>query len=881
MALRKTSRVVGAVAVLAITSLAVNTALASDLGARVSVNIAAQPLEAALLELSKQGHLQLVIATGSLPARTSERLAGNMPLRSALHLLLEGSGFTYKLVGDHTIAIVRIEGAPAQPSQSSPPPTVIPENSADPAPSSFSPDAAVGDQRKTSGETTVKHHGWLARIASFFVACGASSFSCAQAQSAAGAELAEPEGLQEIVVTAQRREESVQRTPITINVVSGAQLVSEGATDVIRASELIPGVQVVPSQLNGAQIAIRGIVNNNPNVGSDPSLAMSVDDVYIARAQAALASFYDIARVEVLKGPQGTLYGRNSVSGAMNIVTNDPKHEWGADGYVEFGNYNAKTFEGAFNAPIGEHIALRLAGQEVKHSGYIDDYWTNEDNKAGRAKLLVELSDKASVLLSASIFHQVGVGDISPAYPFANASNPWNPSETVPRGTSYTDNLVNNYSLKFNWDTFLGNLTYIRGYTRFGENISLPPGFAAVIRRIGTSKQNTDEVRLASHSSADVQGHFAWVAGIFTYDETQDQFRHVEVPGFGNLIQDAGYPHVYAQSVAEFAQGTYAILDHLRVTLGVRNTNESKNAIGTNSTSQFGAITVANENVEEKDSKVNYRLAIEGDLTPSSLLYASVTTGFHGGGWMDSPPPYETYRPETITSFEVGSKNEFLDHRLRVNAGAYYYDYKNFLVSVQSALAPTCACFVNAPKARAEGVEVESQFAITSYDTLSVNFAYEDSDYTNFKVFFPFSASLPGGTPIPATGTSPAGVDYSGTPFPYVSKWSGNASLQHIFPLPNGADINATVFTQYRTVYPGGLGDDPGLRQPGYTKTDVSVGYNAPKNRWSVTLYARNLERAPAVFQAGRGPGPPGPANPITVGLGEPRTFGVRLAARY
>ena len=704
------------------------------------------------------------------------------------------------------------------------------------------------------------------------------------AQDAAHAEnqaSAADSSITEVIVTAQHRKENVQKTPIVVNVLTAKDLAQSGATDVTRIGELVPSVHVATSALGGAQVAVRGIVNNNVNVGSDPSLAMSVDDVYIARAQAALSSIYDVSRVEILKGPQGTLYGRNSISGAMNIVTNDPSHHFGGNLSADLSNYNSHIVEGALNIPLGTAVALRVAGQSVKHDGYVDHFWGDDDRQAVRVKLLADLNENTQLVLSASIFKLGGVGGLSVNLPYGDPSDPWNPGQTNNRSGAKLDDTVKTYSGKFTWHNDLGTLTYIRGYMQFDEDYNQAPSFPlSVLHRWGVSKQNTDEVRFTSSTAADAAGKLAWVVGAFNYNEDQTQFRHVEaLLPFGALVQDAGYPNVHAQSFAVFAQGTYALRDHLRVTLGVRSTDEAKSAVGSNDTTLAGHFSSTPTKFEQSSSKVSYKLGVEGDVAANSLAYASITTSFHGGGWQDGATPADsTYKPEDITSYEIGLKNEFDHRRLRFNIGAYYYDYKNFLVSVSDRLSPTCACFVNAPKATAFGVESETQFLLTPDDRFSLNVAYEDTDYKDFKFYEPYYTTGITGHAIPATATSPAGTDLSGTEFPFVSKISGNAAYQHSFHLSNGGTVTASVNSQFRSRYYASLANNAAYRQKGYTKSDLNVTYASPAN-WSLSAYVRNLEKAPAVSQFGTPfGGGPGPNN---VALGTPQTYGVRLATSF
>jgi len=692
--------------------------------------------------------------------------------------------------------------------------------------------------------------------------------------------------LETVVVTAQRRRESAQKTPLVVNVLSSKLLTQEGATDVERVGELVPSVHVDVNPLGGAAIGIRGIVNANPNVGSDPSVAMSVDDIYIARAQAAIASIYDVSRIEVLKGPQGTLYGRNSISGALNIVTNDPVlQKYSGNISAEFGDYYAHTFEGAINVPIGDEVALRLSGETVNHDGYVTDiynglttHWDDEDTQAGRIKLLIQPNDALKAIFSASLYHEGGAGQLSVDFPYTNPATPWNTStpafDTTPSGKPGYDDNVYDLSGKLIWDSSPATVTLIAGFTQFDENYIAPPAPPlSFLQRVGRSNQVTTELRVASHSTAAAAGTYSWVGGLFFYQEVQNQFRHVEAylpTPFGLLFLDqhAGYPHVYAGSAAVFGQGTYAITDHLRATLGLRGTAEAKNAIGQNITTLGGMPSTVDETPSETDRALNYRAELETDVTPNSLLYVSVTTGFHGGGWQDGINALdETYRPEYLTSYEIGSKNEFFDHQLRFNLDGYYYDYKDFLANVNDLQAPTCACNANAPRARAEGVELETQYALTANDIFGLNAAWEDTQYTKFVLSYPFTPQVTFGT---QTGTN---YNLSGATFPLVSKFSGNVSYTHTFPLENGDTITANVFSQFRTKFYGLLSENPAAYVPASTKTDVNISY-ASTQRWTITGFVRNIENNPGVQAYGTNVGS---SSVATASLSAPRTYGGRL----
>ena len=301
---------VATVAVVTLSALPLSSAVSADAATRLTVDIAPQSLEAALVELSKQGRLQLVIAANSLPAKTSVELRGSMPLGVAFDRLLQDTGLTYKLVGEHTIAIVKASGT----RQRSDPP-ISPGATGEASSGSPNPDSNVDARARTdnadTGDHAVKHRNPLIRLATLLGICASTSTGvCAQETT--------PPQLEEIIVTARKRDESLQNVPVAVAVVSQDQLRNNLASDLSKVGELAPQVSMSQGGSGtGAVITVRGVSSGSNDAGLDQSVAIEVDGVPISRGQVISASIFDLQQVQVLQGPQALFFGKNSPAGVI------------------------------------------------------------------------------------------------------------------------------------------------------------------------------------------------------------------------------------------------------------------------------------------------------------------------------------------------------------------------------------------------------------------------------------------------------------------------------------------------------------------------------------------------------------------------------------
>jgi iron complex outermembrane recepter protein len=739
------------------------------------------------------------------------------------------------------------------------------------------------------------------------------------------------EGLQEIVVTAQRREENLQHAAIAVTAVSGGELAQADATRFEDLTELVPSLQVAPAAGPYPLFYLRGVGNFNGNALSDSAVAINLGDVYVARPSSANGMFYDIDRLEVLKGPQGTLYGRNATGGAINVIPNKPTDEFGGEFTADFGNYDAKNFSGYINLPFNSVVKSRLSVQSTEHSGYMSDGTDDDYGRAARLQVLVTPNDDLSINTSGDFYHQGGkgvgatllqsgvpgfvdgnprVGNTSPAinaiysqtfyFPAGDTLGPLltktlliPPSET----NIQQDNDFWGVSTTVNWKTNAGTLTVIPAYRHAAlDYTSTTAGF--LIQQDEADKQESFEARFASNTNQAL----TYLAGIYYLNEK------IETP---HVVYDQQYNassqeyDTSTQSYAAFSRLGYAITDSFRLNAGLRFTSDHKYFDGVlHSESvvcpgafipppfgpQFcfggvGQVTVPGTpiavNASDDWRQTTWRAGAEYDVTSSSMLYASVETGFKAGGFFftnDNP----TYQPEKITAYTVGSKNRFLDNRLQLNGELYYWIYKNQQISHVGVDTAGTIIFPtdNVGQAKMKGVELESQYLVTTTTLLTADVDYLDAVYDSYTYLYPNLGAPPvTACPVSLTGT---GANYtvncSGKTPPQAPRWSVDLGLQQTVPVGN-ASIVGTIDTHFQTETLTGLEFSGLEEQHGYWLSNATLGYRAAHDRWNVTGYVNNLSDKTVI--SATFPNPLAGAALTAATIRPPRTYGVRIGVKF
>lgn len=777
-------------------------------------------------------------------------------------------------------------------------------------------------------------------------------------------------GLADIIVTATKVETTLQKTPQAIQTIDGATLARAGVSSAQQLSKLVGGLQIEQNG-SGASIFIRGVGSRVLSPSSDPAVAFSVDGVFYARPVGTSASLFDISRIEVVKGPQGTLYGRNATGGAVNVVSNHPTlGQRSLQGEVEVGNYSSVRAIAAVNLPIGDNAAFRIAGQTVYHNGYLSDGYSDDDTKSARASLLFKPHDGLSLYLSADYAHQGGMGPgtvpvgpgpnaalttrfVVPGAPYTGPSDPRingffqssAPRDSIPlpipgvycpglplNGASgaaivnapalplcahpigvnpiladgFLDNDFYGANITADADVGIGRLTAIGGYrgTKLDTRFSVDPSPQLNKNRIN---QFSGEVRLASKPG---DGKLKWLIGGFYLHEKQvtstvNSTNNSAVGGtcIGALDPDGPGPAapipglclasvtvqstfgvvdpgIINETYAGFGQATYSFTPWLRLTGGVRYTHEHKaeenGVITTTYAVPAGTSSSYPSEGSVKYNNVSYRAGAEIDVAPRSMLYATYSTAFHAGGFnlgiRQGPNTYE-YKPEKVASYVVGIKNRFLDNRLQINVEGFWLNYNNYqqnnfgrvndgsIPCSQLGIVPACPFTLrteNAAKARVRGIEGDIVFAPIRDTTINVDILYNDAKFRRFDLANPFDPSAPP-------------TSYAGNRIPGSYPLTITGGINQAFPLANGGRLIADARTQYKKGTYLWFVHVPGDYQKSNTRTDLSLTYEAPEGRFSITGYVRNVENKATLLQ-----GAPidNTSGVVWTNLNPPRTFG-------
>jgi iron complex outermembrane receptor protein len=631
--------------------------------------------------------------------------------------------------------------------------------------------------------------------------------------------------LEEVTVTAQKRSENLQDVPLAVTAINADTLLQNGGQNVQGIEGLVPNVEINTSNA-ATGVAIRGIFSTNDSAQGDPAAAYHVDGVYLGRPQSVGGLLFDIDHIEVLRGPQGTLYGRNATAGAINIVTRRPTFQNEGQIGAEIGNYGLYGFSGVGNVTTGDKLAARLAFRTLKRDGFaVDERSDDLDSKSVRTEVLLNPTSDLSVLLAADYDSRQGVG--SAAYRLAVPRvDPRSTNVSVP--DAHIDSKNWGAHLELNWDLDFATLTMLPAY----HHLDLDHRYASD-RQIQWNQdvdQNSFEARLAS--SADRR--LTWIVGAFYWEELQEYVQTLLPPP---TTVRFGYTHIDSYSRAAFGQATLAFTDSLRVTAGLRYTDDRKKQNGSTQVRVASGALVSNiPNVADSSwNKLNWKATLEYDLAARSLLYATAATGYKAGGNYDGLAP-NSYEPEEVMSYEVGSKNRLFGGALQLNVDVFRYGYHDYQASqlgclnLPANLAPCSASgrlTYNADKAHVWGLEAEMQWAITPADRLNMVAAYTESEFDDFV--------------LPVTPFS-SGGDFSGNPLPKSPRTQVTLDFTHRFDLAGGGRLTAGA--RARHVSDQYLLFDirsPITKQPAYEMGDVSLVYTAPKDRWEVSAYCNNV----------------------------------------
>lgn len=671
---------------------------------------------------------------------------------------------------------------------------------------------------------------------------------------ASRAQTAAPESgrLADVTVTAQKIAQPSSKTALSLTAVTGEDLRTAGATTAVGLTNLIPNVQIAPGTSGSTDISIRGIGSTNTTEVGDPATAFHIDGVYLGRPQSAGATFYDLERVEVLRGPQGTLYGRNATAGAVNLITNKPGKKFAGEANLSVGNYGLYSFEGMLNAPVSEQFALRAVVSSSSRDGYLttrspaNGFGKNRDdadNLSARVHGLVTFNADTKLLLTVDTSRNKGAGPGTvPVATFLNNSGTAQRTSLSNVNEGRRDDSSNGFTAELTAQTGIGEFTYLGAYRTFDRN-NVGSTNATASLTDSQFSQTSHELRLASTGNSASKSDLTWVAGLYFFNEKGNIDAAFTNPALANqfgpgnpgvrFIQDP----VNSKSNAIFGQATYSVRPDLRLTAGLRVTSDEKSRDGrtTNLAGTFNAPSLVNK------AKVNYdqttwKLGADYDLARNVLVYGNVATGYKAGGYFDGSNAAgdNTYRPELLTSVEAGIKGRFLDNRLRLSAAVFSYDYKDLQISyvtVDPLSNQIGTITTNAAKAKNTGFELEAKLAVSGNGTVNAALGLLNAKYGDFV--------------FPVIAGRPVAINLAGQQLDKAPSATLTLGYTHDWTLSSGAAVTAYVGTRYSSSYKlsnFAIVTPIQYTQPSFTRTDVSVTYTAPRDKWYLQGYAKNLE---------------------------------------
>lgn len=706
--------------------------------------------------------------------------------------------------------------------------------------------------------------------------------------------------LREIIVTGTKTgAQNLQSTPAAVSVVDGTLLESQGLSTIQDVAAYVPNL-VFSRNTAAALIFIRGIGSNNAGAGSDPSVTQQIDGVYIARASAQLSDFFDVERIEVLRGPQGTLYGRNAVGGTINVISRRPSDTFGGRLRAGYGNYDARSLEGYVTGPLAsDKFAASLAMSYREHDAYFNNIVPGFKD-VGSAK---RYGARAQLRYNASPdFDFTLRGDYSLLNEFYDSfDHLLNP---VPFNAPLANSLVGSYrDVALNLDqkirTDAGGVSG-EGNWRFGEGFALKSITAYRHSKSRTANDNDATDLFISHAtfleedkafSQELNLNYTAdrlkaVAGLYYFGDTDFQSnRSVTPPSIfspppRSFIAQAS-PTVKTRSYAAFAQANFEVVPDLTLIVGGRYTTERKTIDQTFLRTSLNPATLGASLpgfpslflAKRRDNAFTPKFGIDFQATPDVFFYASATRGFKSGGFNNAAVSAATagFDPEKIWSYEAGAKTQFLDRRLRLNLTGFVYDYTD--LQVRQFLGPGNAVISNAASARVKGLELELLAKPVRNVQFTANASVLDAKYRKFPtapVAGGFARFIPNQRCVPLAPPNVCTIDASGNRLDNAPRYSGLLALDYT---PTIGDYDFSAHVDYtwrsRTFY------DPSnvmiASQPKYGLFNANVGFGPSEKGWKIESYIRNItNKKYYVIVAGNGFTPGAIA-------GDPRTYGVRV----
>jgi len=696
--------------------------------------------------------------------------------------------------------------------------------------------------------------------------------------------------LEEVVVTAQKRAESLQDVPLAVSTLSGEDLTNFGVSGTQALQMTTPGL-VFSNTGASAQPYLRGVGTRLALNGLESSIATYVDDRYISRPAGAMFEFADVERVEVLKGPQGTLYGRNATGGAIRVITKGVADELEGSVKANTGNFGAYSLSGTVSVPFTDDFAARFTALTKQRDGYADNLsplgvseLDDQDYQAFRTKLRWDMTDNVTARLTLGYSER----DDMAGNDIVDLSPPGLNTGIAQGGISGKDNdeAATAIKQKLERETYSGQLRFDIAFDQVdfasittyadAEGNNPTDGDGTSARSLDApniydeSQDFSQEFQLVSNSG----DSWDWILGAYFFNSDTDYELTIDVGRDFDLSQ--GVQNVETTAWAIFGQTTWHIDDAWALTLGARWNAEEKEAETLASTRVPVTVTPGLP-FEDKESWDEFtpKVTLEYNLS-DAMLYLTYARGFKSGGYNYPAAGMQPLDPEVLDMVEFGLKGDFLDDSVRVNASLYYYDYSDLQVTRAASGAGSLVTTENAADAEILGFDADITWLATEHLTVKAGVSLLDTEYqdydANAKVF---NAVLTGDPSVP--GMSDIGFDASGRSMLRAPDWSGFISGEYEFEVGD-ATVPVVVTYSYKDEFEFDFVADPSserLLHESYGLLSARISYVTPAADWIVAAWGSNLtdeEYYDDIAGNSRG---------IRGSWGAPRTYGVDVTFNF
>jgi iron complex outermembrane recepter protein len=696
-------------------------------------------------------------------------------------------------------------------------------------------------------------------------------------------------GLQEVIVTAQKRPENVATVPMVVSVLTNQELLATGIDSTQELEWATPGL--VFGNTNGfAEPYIRGVGSDLITPGQDSPVGFYLDGVYLPFINSLLQQFGDISRIEVLKGPQGTLYGRNTTGGAINIITRDPEQTFSADASVSGGNDGYARATTYVTGGLADGLSANFAGVYTAHNGFVNvvnngDRVDNLDQFGLRAKIKYDVNDSWNVLFGGDYLEKHDTSDavytdlvgsntplppgVGPAFrPYTTYTN----LEPLPQrtATDFGSNLT--VHGRMSWADFTAITGFRDDYmtsSTDGDGTTLP---LYAYRSVEGEQQFTQEAQLTSSGSGPLQ----WIGGLYyleanAFDGPVEVWGGIPVDAPPNVAVVAGRTHI--DSYAGYGQASYQLPDGFKLIAGVRTTYEQRKLTAQSdfttdflSPAELRALPV---DTSKGWTATNPKATFQWE-NPGQLLYATYSTGFKAGSYtLLSPGSAGPLDPENIKAYEIGGKHNlpFLNNG-HVDWAVFYYNYSNMQVSVQDPATGGEDASQNAAASINKGVDLDVAVPIVRTLTATVGMEYLEAryeSYPNAAIYNIVAGELD-------TAAYTKSVDATGNREERAPLLTSTVQLQWLLPISTG-NISTTATYYHNSGFYLDAGDQ--FQQKAYNLANLNVQYAPRGNRWSVTAWVNNAFNATVIGGIG--------VSPYAVGAfyNDPRLYGLSAAVHY